>query len=708
MPEHVADVPYLQEKKTVYTRREGLPADPVSAVAITADGTVWAATHYGLARLHDGRFETVGQDHAASSMALSTLWADGDDLWTGTSTGVSRLSLGEWRHFWWGEGAPTRAVRQIIKGRDGAVWVLTGLWVAPESTPDPIELWRYDGERWQSWAKGDRPPVLSLATGPAGTFAVCPDRILRLTGAGPEPYPLDLPAPLAGANLTCLACPPDGGLAAGTDRGLLLIAPDGPQEVLQGAQGLPAEQITGLACGPEGSLWVADHFGLARRKEGEWRYYPATRWMPASPGRVVVDAGGGAWIPTGQGLCHIEFVPMTLAEKAEYYHARMNERNRRHGWYCLVEQVEPHPDSPYIHEVTDNDGQHTGMQLAAQAFQYAVTGDPEVRRLAHESFLACLRLEQVTGKPGFMARCAFRYDERAHPSSGEWHPSPTMPGWFFKADTSSDEVDGHIFGYAVYHDLAADEDDKRECVAVVDRIVRAIIRDEWWLIDLDGKPTRWGKWSPIYFETPEGREARKLNSLEALNYCKVAYRLTGDDFFQQAYLDLINRLGYLRAVTEVTVACLPGGEPQFDDLLTFLTYYNICRYEDDPAYRHLLLGSLEQSWQAQRVEANPFFNFVYGALTGRPCDAERGVESLRSYSLDQRRFSVHNSHRADLKFMPGERGQIPVPLPPRERPGLDWESDVFTLDSGGDGRIEAYTHWWLLAYWLGRYHGFLG
>jgi hypothetical protein len=57
---------------------------------------------------------------------------------------------------------------------------------------------------------------------------------------------------------------------------------------------------------------------------------------------------------------------------------------------------------------------------------------------------------------------------------GEWHRSADGR-WWWKGDTSSDEVDGHYFAYAVYYDVAATEDEKREIRPFVARITDHII-----------------------------------------------------------------------------------------------------------------------------------------------------------------------------------------------------------------------------------------
>ena len=62
------------------------------------------------------------------------------------------------------------------------------------------------------------------------------------------------------------------------------------------------------------------------------------------------------------------------------------------------------------------------MYVAAEAFRFAVTGEPEAKEQARRSMRALLELERVTGIPGFPARAlAEKGEKRAVLSRGEWH-----------------------------------------------------------------------------------------------------------------------------------------------------------------------------------------------------------------------------------------------------------------------------------------------
>ena len=71
------------------------------------------------------------------------------------------------------------------------------------------------------------------------------------------------------------------------------------------------------------------------------------------------------------------------------------------------------------------------------------------------------------------------------PHGGEWHW--TADGqYYWKGDTSSDELVGHYLGYAAYFDLVADESEKRAIHKVVSRITDYLIGHDYNLIDIAG------------------------------------------------------------------------------------------------------------------------------------------------------------------------------------------------------------------------------
>jgi hypothetical protein len=79
--------------------------------------------------------------------------------------------------------------------------------------------------------------------------------------------------------------------------------------------------------------------------------------------------------------------------------------------------------------------------------------------------------------------------------------------------------------------------------------------------------------------------------------------------------------------------------------------------------------------------------------------------------MDLIRWSVKNSHRRDVPLDTSaerhNRLQTLRLLPPDERRVMKWNGNPFQLDDQSEGRGEDDGAFFLLPYWLGRYHRFL-
>lgn len=492
--------------------------------------------------------------------------------------------------------------------------------------------------------------------------------------------------------------------AVASDKGMLSMPPQ--TELVP-----PYAPIHCLAFAPNGDLWAGTPEGACRLRNGKWSYFWGKRWLPGNRVyAIAVDSQNRAWIATDKGVACIESVKMTLREKAEHYEKLIALRHNRNGFVTNCDWDDPNDADSWKIEASDNDGLWTALYCAAQVFQYAATRDSAARERARRSMRALLDLERLTGIPGFPARSIIHKSEtRYHQSTGEWHESPVDPNYIWKGDTSSDELDGHYFIWAVYYDLCADEQEKQQIRGTVQRVTDHLMQNHWRLIDKDGKPTRWAIFNPESLnDDPIWEEERGLNSLSILSHLKVAYHITGNETYQQAYEQLIQEHHYL--LNAITQKMLPPFEINHsDDQLAFLCYYPLLLYETNPDYRRLWLMSLERSWQIERPERSPLFNFIYGAVTGKPCDVEAAVQTLQEYPLDLRNWECRNSHRLDIilntssgRF--GEAQSVAI-VPYSERAIMRWNGNPYQLD-GGDplGRREDDGTVFLLPYWMGRYH----
>ena len=112
------------------------------------------------------------------------------------------------------------------------------------------------------------------------------------------------------------------------------------------------------------------------------------------------------------------------------------------------------------------------MYVAAEWFRFKVTGAADARDNAQRGMQAIVRLESITGIPGFPARSFIKVGVDEQPADGEWHDTPDRQ-WRWKGDTSSDEIVGHYFVYPIYYDLVAD--DEREAGAARRRSIASPI-----------------------------------------------------------------------------------------------------------------------------------------------------------------------------------------------------------------------------------------
>ncbi|PYV12909.1 MAG: hypothetical protein DMG07_15990 [Acidobacteria bacterium] len=486
---------------------------------------------------------------------------------------------------------------------------------------------------------------------------------------------------------------------------------------LAGSCGASWNEITVIAEQAPGIVWIGTTRGAIRYEERLGargvQYFASRRWLPDDRVTAIGFEGSGlqaaVWIETPAGAARIEFRPMTLQEKARVFEDRVRARHVRHGLTASSHLRVPGDVSTNRTVSSDNDGLWTAMYVAAESFRYKATGEVEARAFARQGIEALERLESISGIPGFPARSFIEIGRDDEVRDGEWHDTPDGK-WRWKGDTSSDEIVGHYFGYSVYYDLVADEAEKRKIREVVARITDHIVDHGFHLVDLDGKPTRWGWWAPEEIWTDPDETG--LRALHLLSHLKAAYHVTENPRYQAAYTELATKHRYAQLTRNQKIN-VPGHVNHSDDELAFLSYYPLLRYETDPALVATYRESLERSWQIERPEHNPLWNFIYAAGAGAAeFDRAQSIETLERIPIDLVSWTIVNSHRLDLAVDPASdrfrRRQALSVLAPDERPMLKWNGNPYELDGGGGGQGEDDGAFFLLPYWMGRYHRFIG
>jgi hypothetical protein len=515
----------------------------------------------------------------------------------------------------------------------------------------------------------------------------------------------------------CLALSDDGkALLVGTSEGLLRLDPDSFKQRSDVVTRLPCPEIRCLrAIGDQ--IWCGTSSGaFAMHPNGRIDYYASKRWLVDDS---VVDLWPGPdhsiLVLSEGGLSIIRFRPMTLADKAEHFDRLTRTRHIRYGFNSDFAMSEPGDLSTGTLIDTDNDGLWTAMYLAGELFRYAVTKSDEALRNCYEAFEAMERLTQITPMEGFPARSFERAGYQVADKS-RWHVAEDKR-WAWKGTTSSDEIVGHFFVYAIFAELAPDESWRKRAVTLINDVMNHIVRNNWYLIDLDGKPTQWGRWHPEYVNSfPRQVGDRRLNSAEIIAFLQTAYHFTGKQLYKDKAFELIEDHGYLdnimipiKELRRVPGIDLTTEWNHSDDELAFLSYWNLYRYAFTPELREQYRQAIRDHWEIERPEKNALWNFIYASTGAEEFDLDESVWTLREFPLDTVSWTVRNSHRRDLEFLDAnfrERSTRTV-LPPDERPMSKHNGNAFRLDGGDGGRQEFTGDIYLLPYWLGRYLGII-
>ncbi|MEN8193995.1 MAG: two-component regulator propeller domain-containing protein [Bacteroidota bacterium] len=406
-------------------------------------------------------------------------------------------------------------------------------------------------------------------------------------------------------------------------------------QLFTGKEGLPYKNFTCIAKGKNGEVWFGTEIGAIKADGQKFYYRFSRRWLPDNyVNDIVIDDNNTVWIATKKGVSRIENIEMTFEEKADYFTSQVEERHNRMGFIAQNKLTTRYDIDSWQFDISDNDGMYTAMYGASQAFRYAVTGSIEVKRLAKRSFNACKWLVDITHEKGFPARViipidwrdpvneqySHEYNIRKQKEDPFWKDiTPRFPKskdgkYLWKCDTSSDELAGHYFFYAIYYDLVADTKEEKALVAeVVGDITDHLIRHGFKLVDHDGKPTRWANFSPEFFNSIWGWDQRGLNSMMMLSFLNVAYHVTSD----QKYLDtakmLRDKYQYHINAMQSKMFFPPEDVVPWDNNLCLMSFYGLLNYEKDPELIMMYRESLENAWLHVSKQKSAFWNTLYAA-----------------------------------------------------------------------------------------------
>ena len=723
---------FEQKTRRVFTTADGLKSDKITSMCFNSSGVLFAATDKGLFYLKDGKFAEF--ETGIKNASVSFVSFCGKILYIGVG---SKLIAFSGKNKILNEKFSSPVV-DVKTDSDKNTYILT----------ETVFYKKKAGETDYDIMMGvpGCGSCMTVFRNNRVYVGTSNNGIHALVGKRWHWSSLDADSTgLLSNKVNCLYSDPAGNLWIGTDKGICVYDDKSYWLDHSSIENLPDAEITGIAVSENGDRYFSTGTGLIHQHNGNLSYYGYKRWLPSPKATgVAVSKDGTVCVSTDKGLSVIETKMMTLEEKAKTLREITETYNVRKDGFVLDRELDNEGvvslDEGYIPN-TDNDGHRTGNYLADLALEYACTKDKETRKRAKRSLLAMIKLTEITGIDGFVAR-AVRYPDERDYGTGvrhEWHITKDENGsdieWL--GETSSDEIVGHFFGYAYYYDLVADEKDKELIRRTVSKILDHILAHNFRLVDTDGIPTTWANWNPELLNNDnKWAEEKGTNSLQMLTYLACGYHMTKNGKYKDAYDMLASDKHYVMNLMKYRI---PDGHLcHIDDNHDFLMISLLMKYTENPELKSIYAMGLTNHWNDAKAEKNSMYNFIYGAMTGEFFNADDCIDELIDYPMDLICWSLYNSHRTDLEWnmKPCEMGmepQLESPLSAHERRIVTNDLNRFICDSGADdvakpifkmsddptaynvfpptgndkGMLLRTCNNFTLPYWYGRYYGLI-
>ena len=297
---------------------------------------------------------------------------------------------------------------------------------------------------------------------------------------------------------------------------------------------------------------------------------------------------------------------------------------------------------------------------------------------------------------------------------------------FYKGDTSSDEIIGHLFLYKLAYDILGPEDPELASMIseTMEKFAQHLVDNSYCLVDGSGQPTTWGKFSRTYMHNGQVLGGAPLNSLVLLSAFKVAAYVTGnqkwEDEYRMAALDegyefaeimTQQRERYQMSILEFANSVSPVlgfvlrplvGTALFntlhriiinysDEEMAMLGFYLLFQLEDDEELLTYYREALDDWWFSIQYSENALWYYIY--QLAYPNETKQDIYGndlvdtaqwvLSRHPIDLRRYLASNSNRDDVQELDlddvGIDGTSELSFDPNAYTPPFWNSDNQTL-----------------------------
>jgi hypothetical protein len=337
----------------------------------------------------------------------------------------------------------------------------------------------------------------------------------------------------------------------------------------------------------------------------------------------------------------------------------------------------------------------TGLYASAMSFRYASTGDTSALDEAREAWSALHTMANTTPLTGEIVRNFSRVLYGSEPMPPQ--PSDmTLKRWrrardreiYWVGDISVDQLSGWFNGVAAYYDLAASAEEKVTIQNDVSAVLDLFLANDLHAIEFTGQRTTYGD----LHEQP----------VLALAFFQIGHHITGQQKYRDEFVKLLDQDGFhFRAVD--TIALYHSVRAYGSDHFYSSGLYPLVMYETDRSRRAQLELAFEVFSALKRRFGDAYADMVYGVFHPEADTWRRAASQIYDYRPE---LSANAGYLAAYSALdPGPFVAV------EKRPAAELDFDygppgMKTLRGGLEHRFTGVGY--LLAYWMGRYHGLLG
>lgn len=312
-------------------------------------------------------------------------------------------------------------------------------------------------------------------------------------------------------------------------------------------------------------------------------------------------------------------------------------------------------------------------------------------------------------------------------------------GYCWLDNVSKDEYAGHMFALGAVYKLVDDPEIRGAAQAMLHSVGKMMVENDLKVVDWDGRVTEHGRFHPLALDNFPGHNAGM-----SLGYLKLAVVASEDPELSRVYDEcLLMTAGRMDCFDTGLLEILPfaqylsdpgiylgddGCKSNFNNIsMHTLSMLDLIWYETDPVRRARYQRSLEQDVMKKDGQPrtaleqnNTWFDFIWAAhkalgpgTDGPAYEAvDNGICMLRQFPASKAVVSVDVDPTLNAPYCTDrfgrDSGQHAKEVADRCITNFVWWKDPYDIrECGAQARTVEIPTDYLLAYWMGRYFGFI-